>query len=96
MSNPVLCVCVKSLVRSVYNRNRDMLINSAYDLDDLMQDLLLVLCEESCRSSEAHYQRLCTDRLKDIIKHLRRMLTDYNREIARLVSTETMDQTGEA
>lgn len=91
MFNPQLKGAINALVRSVYNRYRDLMTDSAYDQEDLFQELMLELCEEKPQSSDAHYQRRATDRLKNIIRNLSRELTDYNGERVSFVPLEEVD-----
>lgn len=92
MSNPQLEGAINSLVRSCYNRHRDLMLDSAYDVDDLRQELMLVLCEEKPRSEDRCYQQLCTDRLKDITTRLRRRLTNSDGECVDFVSYDESEE----
>lgn len=76
LCNPQLLGAIEKLTRSYYRRNLALMQDSSFDLDDLSQELMLELCEELPRLEDSHYQRLATDRLKDIIDRLRRSLTD--------------------
>lgn len=73
---PDLSTAVDGIVRHAYARYRDLMDDSAYDVEDLSQELMLALLEEPARSTDEATTLLCHNRLQDIARRLRRTLTD--------------------
>jgi len=76
LGNPQLLGSINRLVSSVYRQHLPLMQDSSFDVEDLSQELMLELCDEQPRSCDEHYQRLATDRLKDICARLTRSLAD--------------------